>query len=294
MKDIDKKIFHYTSLDGLLGISESKSIWGTNSLFLNDSSELNYAKDLFKEEVDNLRKTNSDFKKYPAIEKSVGYIFLELFEKSISELFPSDKFGFYICSFSEESDLLSQWRGYCSKGTGVSLGFNLNRMLKWSQDNKFIIRPCVYDENKQREQFKLLLINMAVDFNRVIGKSSDIEKAWNSNSKKFAAEFLLKFIEIAPLIKHPKFSEEKEWRVTVNLDNYESSSAIKFRSGFDAVVPYVEIPLPTKEAKLIIDKIVVGPSSDKILSMSSIKLLLKSRNVLCVEIESSEIPYRFT
>jgi hypothetical protein len=29
----------------------------------------------------------------------------------------------YIASFSEHKDVLSQWRGYCGKGNGYSIGF---------------------------------------------------------------------------------------------------------------------------------------------------------------------------
>ena len=43
MNETEKILYHYTSLEGLLGIIESKSIWATNVLYLNDASELNYS-----------------------------------------------------------------------------------------------------------------------------------------------------------------------------------------------------------------------------------------------------------
>ena len=37
------KLYHYTSLNGLLEIIRTKSIWATDILFLNDSSECKYS-----------------------------------------------------------------------------------------------------------------------------------------------------------------------------------------------------------------------------------------------------------
>jgi hypothetical protein len=37
-----KRLFHYTSQAGLLGIITSNVLWATNVLYLNDSSELAY------------------------------------------------------------------------------------------------------------------------------------------------------------------------------------------------------------------------------------------------------------
>ena len=51
MKEKSKLIYHYTSINGLIGIIERKSIWATNILYLNDASELNYSKNILKEEI---------------------------------------------------------------------------------------------------------------------------------------------------------------------------------------------------------------------------------------------------
>ena len=49
-------LYHYTSLEGLLGIldiksSQPQSIWATNIFYLNDASELNYSIKLIKNEI---------------------------------------------------------------------------------------------------------------------------------------------------------------------------------------------------------------------------------------------------
>jgi len=46
MNESEKLLYHYTSLEGLLGIIECKSIWASKILYLNDASGLNYSKGL--------------------------------------------------------------------------------------------------------------------------------------------------------------------------------------------------------------------------------------------------------
>jgi hypothetical protein len=57
---IDAKIpdllFHYTDAAGLLGIIDSRKLWMTKVQYLNDKSELNYAFDLMREEIDQQKK----------------------------------------------------------------------------------------------------------------------------------------------------------------------------------------------------------------------------------------------
>jgi len=52
---IPKHLYHYTSQKGLLGILQSKKLWMTNILYLNDSSEFLYTVDLVKTELENYK-----------------------------------------------------------------------------------------------------------------------------------------------------------------------------------------------------------------------------------------------
>lgn len=51
-----KPLYHYTSQRGLLGILESKKLWMTNILYLNDSSEFIYTWELVKPELSKRKK----------------------------------------------------------------------------------------------------------------------------------------------------------------------------------------------------------------------------------------------
>jgi len=285
LEDRHKTVFHYTSLDGLLGITESASIWCTNILYLNDASEFNYAKALLSNEIVSFCEANPDFKK----ESSWGYYFFESLENNINKLLPSEHYSSYVCSFSEEGDLLSQWRGYRKNSTGYSLGFKLSTLQDWVSRAGFAIKPCIYDQKEQTDAIADLLRKASDRFVCEVGREGE---NWDSKSKHIAADILIDFIQLAPFLKHPKFEEEREWRIVANLKTDYVKSQIKFRPGSTMIVPYIEIPLPIEAGSLVIDQVFIGPTIDSELSRASVELLLKSRNVTCSRVQYSTIPFR--
>ncbi len=284
MSENDKILSHYTSLEGLLGIIESKSIWATNILYLNDASELNYAIGLFREQVINFREKIRNSATY-LVDQFFGTL-IEDIDNSIS----SDNYAFFVCSFSEQNDLLSQWRGYCPKGIGLSLGFKLNDLRKSVKEYAFSIRPCIYDEKEQINEINKLIENTYNKF--TIEKNQNPRSIYSIILNKSSFYFYTEFIGLAPSFKHPKFKEEKEWRIVIRVDTRDKIEMIRFPSGQSMIVPYIEIPLPREGDNLIINKIVVGPTHEPILSKASVEMLLKSKNVKFDEVQYSTIPYR--
>jgi hypothetical protein len=279
MKENDKILFHYTSLEGLLGILSSKtpSIWATNILYLSDASELNYALRLLKEQIRNFQKGlgNALMPEYMFFQRLMEFIEEE-------DFIPTGRLGYYICSFSQEEDLLSQWRGYCPKGIGVSLGFKFSKLKECSRSSGFLIKRCVYKENKQLEQLRKLIIRT---YNQI--KIIDT----NEKERKLRLDFILKFIKLAPTFKHPKFEAEREWRIIAGLKS-DATKLIKFRPVQSMIAPYIEIPLPRDGDNLYINKIVIGPTHERKLSKASIEYLLRSKKVKFDEVQFSTIPYR--
>lgn len=206
-------------------------------------------------------------------------------------MLPSQSISFFVCSFSEEGDLLGQWRGYSKSSTGFSLGFSLTRLKAIVEKARFSIKKVIYDRDEQVAEIKRLLADLAAKFTSEIANAVDKGRAWDEKGKLLLADFFLQFIRLAPLLKHPKFAEEKEWRITAALKSDHISSAMKFRSGGIMVVPYIEVPLPIEGESLVINEIIVGPTSERALSAASVEMLLKSR-VVCSAVKCSTIPYR--
>jgi hypothetical protein len=292
MKKTEKILFHYTTHEGLLGITESASIWGTNILYLNDFSEFNYAKNLLLKELKNLCESGPIFTKVNTADESVGFFLIEAIENNINRLLPSTHFNFFVCSFSEDCDLLSQWRGYGSNGCGYSIGFSLSNLADIVNRCNFFIKPCIYDKNKHIKEINGLLQKLTERFVVEIKSANDIGAAWDMKSKLLAADFFIDFIRLAPFLKHPKFAEEKEWRIMASLKGEDDGKLFKFRAGKTMILPYIEIPLPMTDERLLIDELYVGPTNEPKLSILSVELLLKSRNVRYRKINSSTIPFR--
>lgn len=290
MEESEKILFHYTSLEGLMGIIDSKSIWATNVLYLNDASELNYSIILLRKQIHN-------YKDNIPIDGNWLYkisFFDSLVDNFNQLIIDTNILGFFVCSFSEEKDLLSQWRGYCPKGIGFSLGFRLSDLSVCAQQRKGLIKQCCYNEEIQISTLDNLIREIS---NRYDSEITSYQIGSNEQEEKkveIFSDILMKFLELAPTFKHPKFKEEKEWRIIANR-NMQSRTVIQsinYRHGQSMIVPYIEIFLPTDGEHLLIDQIIVGPTHEPKLSKASVEMLLKSKKVKFDEVQYSTIPYR--
>ena len=98
-------LFHYTTQEGLLGIIDTKSLWMTSVRHLSDSTEFAYTVELVRENLNRkLRAERGPFNNY------YGAI--------LGKLDVLKDMTLFVGSFSEEGDLLSQWRAYTSNGIG--------------------------------------------------------------------------------------------------------------------------------------------------------------------------------
>jgi len=288
MNDFGMLVYHYTSLDGLAGIIKSQKIWATHTSYLNDASELIYSRELIYSALDKLQEKNiahNGDKKDLSLRAFIADI-----KELIDKLLPSKNFGIYVCSFSEQKDLLSQWRAYSQNGIGFSVGFSLERLIEGAGINPYDIGLCNYDEEDQLSKVEELVNK---DFAKSILEAIDDLKRNSSDSKlkELTEKFIDKFLNLSVQMKHPDFAEEQEWRLITEASP-KNGLSIRFRSKSSMLIPYVEIPLPKQDSKLEIDEIIIGPSNDHSLSRLSLDILLESCNVTCHSISNSTIPYR--
>ena len=97
---LDDKIFHYTDLNGLIGILGNKGFWLSEAKFLNDSEELYNG---VKSTIELINKL---------ILKPRYLIFKNVLKQTIQKLKENDFKNNYIASFSTKSDDLDQCRAY--------------------------------------------------------------------------------------------------------------------------------------------------------------------------------------
>jgi hypothetical protein len=268
---LDKKkpdvLWHYTSLDVLKNIlsNDVPTFWLSEIRYLNDKAEYKYGLDIFVSEINTLiDKQSLDSPKHSMLNQIKTYLEDDDFITNV-----------FILSLSEEKDLLSQWRAYTPNGLGTAIGlsndFVFNKMIvddngdyeSGSLAGSFLY-PVIYEKHQQTEYAKLI-----------------IEKCLSTwNCPESISRIMREFISF---IKHPAFSEEKEWRIVISDD----ITATYFRAAKHYLVPYIEYNVK----KASIKKINIGPNPEINLCELSISMYLKKKGVNAT-ITRSKIPYR--
>jgi len=274
-KGINRTLYHYTSIDALFGIAESRSIWASHIYCLNDSKEIIHASQAFKSVIDSmlseLEKEEKDF--------------LEHFKKMLD--FSNQTFPFiFIFSLSEEKSLLSQWRSYTPHGKGVSLGFDANILNALLQENAgFRIAKCVYDPDQKTELLSGLIDKILDSYRQEMPFMMD--PSIESRRQTFFEKFRSDILQTLAIVKHPAFAEESEWRIISPYFPFYKDEPIQFREGGAIVLPYIEIKLP--EIKL--EEVILGPTPHEALSMHTLSAFLSNKR-LCDRVMNPSIPYR--
>jgi hypothetical protein len=232
-------------------------MYATDATYLNDSQEVLYAMALAKKYF----KNRPSLRGFRPILETLDLLALHLGAAPA-----------YIASFSEESDILSQWRGYCSKGPGFALCLSPAQMTKVTKAHDWVLCKCIYDEEQQVEVLKKM--------EECAHNHDDLEEEVHT-----VALALLRF---GTALKHPKFEEESEWRVIQQVKSIAS-----IRPGTSLLLPYIDFPLtigPKDPVEL--SRLVVGPTAHASLAQRAVRRLLQKTSTICPEPVSSEIPFR--
>jgi hypothetical protein len=285
-------LFHYTTPEGFLGIVQSKEIWATNVLYLNDASELSDAREILRAELDsaplNLLGSAATFS------QSIPYY---------SETLPLDHF---VVSFSEEGDLLSQWRGYGSQGTGFSIGFSASTFVAAAvrEENKSrgssILRRVKYDLD---EKVHMIRKRLAIVRSVLEPHAEQLEPQLNAEFGqliKIWNQIAASFHESLALMKHASFAEEREWRFVRTLWKPSVPTVewpVKIRMIGVRMAPYLPISWPWPGTPVLngvqgIKEVYCGPSANPELKENVARDLLIAQKCWKAQVFKSTVPLR--
>lgn len=266
---------HYTTPTGLMGIVRG-TIWATNIRYLNDDQEFKHAVALVKD----LLSKSIISKGHP------DYARKEVFVDELTKKLASIEFIYpdyiFTASFSEKTDLLSQWRGYCPSNNGYCISIDIEGLVSDVQERfkKARLLKCVYDDNEKSKQIKELL-------NRFWRKYKNSSISTSKMLDSLTPELLI----LASHFKHSSFAEEAEHRIVVELNGNEGLT--NFRDGKYSITPYIELPVEKRHIK----SICIGPTSRPELANSGLTAFLEKEYavpsfLLDVNITHSQTPYR--
>jgi hypothetical protein len=274
-------LFHYTSSAGLIGILRTKELWATNVAFFNDAQEVERAVGLARLVIDNTKRNINNEQDSSALEAMRSYV-------------GAAAKRYYVCSLTEERDLLSQWRAYCPPGDGYSIGFPSTQLSAVAEAQNFILSPCIYDPETQRQIVQEFVNSFLSMFRSSIASGFPVDEC----VKQIAWEFGQHVTQFGISLKHPAFHEEKEWRL-ISPSIEESGDNVDYRSSSFGVVPFYHFRLTDSQhpnlARAGDDHltVVVGPTADPFASQMAVQFLLTSTLGIGNAFHSlSEIPFR--
>ncbi|SDE83373.1 DUF2971 domain-containing protein [Terriglobus roseus] len=291
-------VYHYTSMETLLKIVESRSIWATCIDYLNDVTEYSFYLEQvdrrLREFVKNGDSQSAFFESYLKGRTGMG--------SGIIRRRP------FVASFSAEPDFLPQWRSYCPNGNGVCIGFRTNCLVRACFSDNEVVRELnrpfhdvrfkqvvygVSDDRRLDEELREFL-SAAADFDNQIKNKLGLDVIFQS---------ILGFRASAQ--KHPAFKPEAEYRIVVDglLDN--SENLVRYRASRTTLVPYIKLNLPKKAIESIplyesiselrsrdfIHRVIVGPTPNMSLSTGALRSYFSGLG-MSVNVEGSKVPYR--
>ena len=266
----DINYWHYTSLDAIYKIFQSKELWFSHYKFLNDPQEIIFGINAIRALIN-----GHDIFKYVDLD--------EIFNKVRNDL---DKYPIFILSTSKEKDSLSQWFLYGDDGKGVAINlsrFLLNRLINTITFKQYLYYPVSYYHlteyfnEKEYEKKNSGCDNLEKCLNDCLNLLYD---NFDSERNDFFKELIIRLILIySATIKNSFYKSENEFRIVlfVEQDNKNIDSLVINNN------PRVVYKLPLKNNFDIINEVMLGPkSSDFEIQKYSLERKISSKNKVVI------------
>lgn len=286
--------YYYCSLNTFLNIIKNKQIYLSDPLKMNDTLEIKWY----------IEKLNNEDRTLSGLDFDVPESIFEImklrshldftFEEFMEKLDSRGQRSVYISCFSEEPDILSQWRAYAEDGTGVSIGFNLEKLSVASNIllEKVIYADDVYCDSKEND------VEIIADQIDVVIREKNITKK-EEQLETFLHELIPEFVKY----KNPAFIEEKEVRL-IYCDDMKFETIVNSYDAFNEQWNPVKLDHDfritgdnniTEFVKLdfdpsAIEKIYIGPKC--LLSENDVSNIINKILGQEVTIEKSKASYR--
>lgn len=266
-------LWHYTNGVGARGILESRTLRGGHLGYMNDSSEVNHAMKLSLHLAYQLLADHPD--QVAELKSWINF----LTDSPPSSWAPNT----FAISFTENPDLLSQWRGYTQGAGGpFCLGFPAAQIEDQCLDQGWRLIKCVYSEADQKA-----MLRVAIEESLEVARRLE----WTDPSRvqrRIYSEVLL----VAPAIKHPSFSEEAEWRLVKDLVTLtDHPDRVGFTTRRHTLAPYLEFDLTSDNEPLPNVRWIAGPGPEQTRSNSAMGEVARLADVGTYKGAPSQTPY---
>jgi hypothetical protein len=202
----------------------------------------------------------------------------------------------FVISFSENRDVLSQWRGYCPNG-GYNIAFSPNAWDGLLEKNSYVMVKCRYEEHHQLE-----LVNCLVESAISAFPTFDPQPFVTSQAFTYTQEDLPNLFaafwfwnrtqKLATAIKNRAFKEEGEWRVIGGLR--KTKLADDMRTKGSLLVPYQNFSIALNDSlNHVVTGITIGPNPNANLARFGVERFQHHCGITEVwDVVPSNVPYR--
>jgi hypothetical protein len=195
-------LYHYTDTKGFMGIISKNTLWSTRIDFLNDSSEIPYARQLFEKRIAHHRQKCDDDEGKLLDWITAHYDFVR------------EYFKVYAISLSSRHDDLSQWRGYADRLGGYSIGFDFTTiplatsLFEARKELEPRIVEMTYQPDKQIECLDDMIEQVLGLYRSLVTKASEDTIG---NLRRFISQDVINLVADNFIrFKNPAFADEKE------------------------------------------------------------------------------------
>lgn len=207
-------------------------------------------------------------------------------------------FPFFVACFSEKRDDLNQWRSYAPGPRGVCIGFDSGQMHDCFREQAWDFMH-VYYQRESQSNWADAFIARALKAVETLDQDCEAKRSCIPLDKRDESYYAPAFesvldvlLEVASRIKHPSFTEEREWRLTSRLMKSDHQTKIQYSVGGSMIVPFVTLGVVPKGASTMkLAEVILPRTSTVDLAAESLEAFLKANNV-AASIAISGVPFR--
>lgn len=318
-----KTLYQYGSNRRCFGILNDHAVRLCDIRKSNDYDELLIMyPQIFNEILTQYRQAPFPFKFEGLTDMSAMYRLVSMTRHYLNDELNSGDFSNFVTCFSEEPDILSQWRGYADDGKGCCLGFSTSAIQKYCEGSNGVLRlekvnyVTQAEVNNLVQQFANGILKALRDLREWIVAEMTHDDEVEDTDGLLGYNFccmIEKLLVHSLIFKGDGFAEEKEWRLFLTSRAYKKPewvldadritkgprgfsetltflrNRIEFNISEDNISPYVPIDFGDFE-DMPVQEIWLGPKSK--ISTYDLKLYLTSKGYDSIKIIRSRISYR--
>ena len=281
-------IYHYCGVETFLNIIRNHTLRLSDLCKSTDSLELKSLLDAVQEEIMNQYRNNNNFWDSVIYGMDMDDAFYFMLQMLISKMKKNtDQMLFGVC-FSEDGDLLGQWREYADKGTGIAIGFDVEWFERLCDNDMFKFSKVTYGYKKENE---VIVKKHATSIYHQM-----LEAIEEGNSKGIVdGTSATGIIEVdqnwlyldSIFIKKDEYENEREWRLILDDEEMRKSydewdvyynwtrdstktykeiiyklipNGMEFMVRNGKIIPYLDLKFDLDENDLPLKKVIIGPN----------------------------------